>query len=131
MNVNAALAIAVLALHLLWILWVIVGCLFTRGRKLLTVFHVLSLIWGIAVEAGPWPCPLTYAEQWFENQAGVTAYQGSFIVHYLEAMVYPDVSAVLLTWCGVAVCVLNLGFYGWRFWIYFRARRSAGLPRTE
>jgi hypothetical protein len=64
-----ALAAAVLVLHLAWIIWAILGALWTRGRPWLTAFHVLSLIWGIIVEVGPWPCPLTLAEQWFEAQS--------------------------------------------------------------
>lgn len=121
MNLYAALDVAVLVLHLLWILWVILGCLVTRNRKLLALFHIVSLIWGIAVEAGPWPCPLTFAEQWFETRAGFAAYRGSFLVHYLQVLIYPNVSEELLAWCGSAVCALNLAVYGWRLWIFFRA----------
>jgi len=66
-----ALAVVVLVLHLAWIFWAIVGAPWTRGRPGLTAFHVISLIWGIIVEVGPWPCPLTLAEQWLEASAGM------------------------------------------------------------
>lgn len=110
-------AVAVLALHLAWILWVILGALWTRGRPWLTAFHIASLVWGIAVEAGPWPCPLTMAEDFFMMRAGIAPYSGGFLLHWLDTIVYPNVSALLLTVCGVAVCVANLGIH------LFRCRR--------
>ena len=65
-------------------------------------------------EAGPWPCPLTLAEQYFETRAGMAAWQGSFLLHTLDAIVYPNVSPWLVTVIGVAVCGFNLGIYLWR-----------------
>jgi hypothetical protein len=42
----------------------------------------------------PWPCPLTDLENWFEGKAGVQPYQGGFLLHYLDKLVYPDISAL-------------------------------------
>lgn len=103
--------IVVLAIHLTWILWVIFGAFFTRGRPWWTAFHIVSLIWGIVVEIGPWPCPLTMAEQFLQRRAGIAPYRGSFLLHYLNRIVYPDISVSLLIACGVGVCVSNLGTY--------------------
>ena len=118
----AVLAAIILCLHLAWILWVILGAIWTRGRSLLAALHILSLLWGVAVEAGPWPCPLTALEQYFETGTGGGAYQGGFVVHYLDRLVYPDVPDWTLTVAGVAVCVLNLAIYV-RRWL--RGRRAA------
>jgi Protein of Unknown function (DUF2784) len=116
-----ALAVAVLLLHLAWIIWAIAGALWTRGRPCWTAFHVISLIWGIIVEIGPWPCPLTLAEQWLETRAGMHTWRaGGFLVHYLQATIYPDLPAWLVTGFGIAVCVFNLSIYAQRFW---KARR--------
>lgn len=101
----------VLAIHLAWILWVITGALFTRGRPYLTGLHLASLGWGILVEIGPWPCPVTVLEQHLESRAGIHSYSGSFIVHYLDAIVYPNLSVSLIVWAGVAVCAINLLIY--------------------
>jgi Protein of Unknown function (DUF2784) len=117
-----ALAVAVLCLHLAWILWAIFGVLWTRGRPWWTAFHVASLIWGIIVEAGPWPCPLTLAEQWFEARVGGQTWTGGFLLHYLEAVIYPDLPGWLITAFGVGVCVFNLGIYAKRLW---KARRDS------
>jgi len=111
-----ALACLVLAIHLLWILWVIFGAFWTRGRILLSVCHVLSLAWGILIELMPWSCPLTVAEQFLEQRAGVEPYHGSFLLHFLDHVVYPNIPQAMLVGIGVAVCALNLGVYVWRYW---------------
>ena len=66
-------------------------------------------------ELGPWACPLTLAENYFEARAGIAPYQGPFLLHYLDAIVYPNLSPTLLTVCGVAVCAANLIVYAWWF----------------
>jgi len=114
-QIYAGLATAVLFLHALFILWVVFGALLTRRSRLLRWFHIASLIWAVAVEVLPWPCPLTMVENWLEARAGVQPYQGGFLLHYLDALVYPNLSAVVLTLAAVAVCALNLAIYARRF----------------
>ena len=120
----AGLAAAVLTVHLLWILWIVLGWVFTRGRPVLTAVHVASLVWGIIAELGPWPCPLTLLEQWLEQRAGSGAYQGGFLVHYLDQIVYPDLPEALVGWVGAGVCVVILGVYGRRAVKWKRNRRE-------
>lgn len=117
-------AVLVLGFHLAWILWVILGAFWTSGRPWLTSFHVASLLWGIVVEVGPWPCPLTLAGQYFQSLAGKAPVQGSFLLHFLERIVYPDLSVVLLTVIGVVVCCINLFVYAMRLWRYWREYRT-------
>ena len=116
-----ALACAVLVVHLLFIAWVIFGAAFTGHRRLLRWLHIASLLWGVWIEVGPWPCPLTWLENWLEVRAGLQPYQGSFLLHYLDKFVYPDVPPVLLTEVAVAVAVVNLAIYARRF---FRAKEK-------
>ncbi len=113
----SALAIFVLLLHALFILWVVFGALLTRSRPLLRWLHIGSLVWGILTELLPWPCPLTVLENWLEAKAGVQPYQGGFLLDYLDKLVYPDISATLLTVAGVIICALNLALYGRQMWI--------------
>ena len=124
-GVYSALAVLVLILHALFIGWVVFGALLTRSRPLLRWLHIASLIWGILTELLPWPCPLTVLENSLEAKAGIQPYQGGFLFHYLDKLVYPDVSATVLTIAGVFVCVFNLALYGRRMWIgRFRSRRA-------
>ena len=116
-NFYSVLAVCVLFLHALFISWVVFGALLTRSRPILRWLHIASLIWGILTELLPWPCPLTLLENWLEGKAGVEPYQGGFLLHYLDKLVYPDISATVLTVAGVLVCVLNLALYGQQMWI--------------
>src|ERR1700757_902704 len=115
-NIYGMLAVATLLLHGLFILWVIFGALLTRSRPLLRWFHVASLVWGFLTKRLPWPCPLTLLENWFETKARVEPYRSGFLLHYLDKLVYPDISATLLTVAGVVICVLNLALYGLQIW---------------
>lgn len=116
----ALLAALALSAHLAFILWVIGGALFTLGRPFWSWVHVGTMIYGVIIEAGPWPCPLTILEQHFEEKAGIGTYHQPFLVHYLEAIIYPNVSEIVLVWCATAVCAINGAIYGRRLW---KARR--------
>jgi hypothetical protein len=106
----------------MWILWVIFGALLTRGHPRLAWFHIASLVYSVVIDAGPWPCPLTALEQIFQAKAGMTPYRQGCIVHYLDALVYPDVPEAVVTWGVVAAFVVNAGVYVVRF------RRRASSP---
>ena len=109
-----SLADAVLVVHLLYIAWVIFGAFFTRGRPWLGVIHIVTILWGIIAETTFAPCPLTLAENWCEAHAGVAPYHGPFLLHYLDATVYPNVPPALLVSVAVLICAFNLGIYAWR-----------------
>ena len=117
-----AFADAALAAHLLYIAWVILGAFFTRRRPRLAALHIASIIWGIITETTSAPCPLTIAENWCEAHAGVAPYHDPFLLHYLDATVYPNVSASLLVAVAVTVCAANLFVY---------ARRAARSRRRK
>lgn len=118
MNAQAyhAMAIAVLTVHLLFIFWVVGGVLLTARRGTLRWVHIACLAYSILIEVLPWPpCPLTLLETWLEARAGITPYHGSFLVHYLDALVYPNVPVLWLVAGAVAICAFNLGVYGFRY----------------
>jgi hypothetical protein len=115
MNFYRILVLAALLLHLLWLVWVMFGWLVTRRRPLLRWLHIASLVYGILITVGPWPCPLTRAEQHFQVRAGLDGYEESFLEHYLERLVYPELPLEWLTWGGVLVCSGVLGLYLWRY----------------
>lgn len=116
-NIYSELAVFVLIVHASFILWVVFGALLTRSRPILRWLHIACLIWGIFTELLPWPCPLTLLENWLEQKAGITPYQGGFLLHYLDKLVYPDIPATVLTVIGVLVCVLSLALYGRQMWL--------------
>ncbi len=107
-------SVVVLGVHLLWIAWVIFGYAAARNRPFLRWVHIGSLLYGILIEVAPWPCPLTLLEQWLEARAGITPYRQPFLIHYLEAVVYPDIPEWTLIVGAIAVCGVNLWLYGRR-----------------
>lgn len=122
MSFYRTLAVAALLLHLLWLAWVALGWLLTRRRPLLRSIHIGSLVYGILIEVFRWPCPLTLVEVAFVRRAGRVAYREPFLVHYLESIVYPDLSEAVVTAGAVMVCVAVLLVYVRRY----RRRTAAG-----
>ena len=123
MNGYQLLAVAVLTVHLGWIVWVVFGWIVTRNRPVLRWLHILSRLYSILIENVPWPCPLTLTETRLEELAGIRPYHEPFLVHYLEALICPHISETLLTCCASAVCVFGLRF---------RRRQTAGWqPRRS
>ena len=109
-----AVAVGVLSLHAVYIAWVIFGAFFTRGRPRLAALHVATLVYGMIIEIFGFWCPLTALEEWLEVRCNVPAYRGPFLLHYLDAMVYPNIPPNLLISGAVAICILNLGIYARR-----------------
>jgi hypothetical protein len=51
-------------------------------------------------------CPLTTLEAWLRTQAGAPAYQGSFIEHWLQRLIYFDAPAWAFTLAYTAFAAL-------------------------
>jgi Protein of Unknown function (DUF2784) len=114
----------VLLLHLLWCGWVSAGWAITRGRPLLRTLHIASLLYAIVIELVPWPpCPLTVAETWLEDRAGIQPARGPFLVRVLDAIVYPDLPGWVVVGGAVIVCVGILAVYVRRY----RRRTADGV----
>lgn len=126
MQLYALLAEAVLVIHLLWCAWILFGWTLTRGRRVLTWLHIGSLLYAIFIELTPWPpCPLTVAEVWLEERAGLDPARGPFLLRLLDAIVYPDLSGWVVVGSAVAVCLMILVVYLRRFARANRLRRRS------
>ena len=104
---------AVLFTHALFILGVVFGALLVLlpPQAALTPHRVASL--GDSHGASSLALSVNLIENWLEGRAaGVAPYRGGFLLHYLDKLVYPDISAKILTVAVVIVYALNLGFYG-------------------
>ena len=112
-----AMAACVLSLHATYIAWFIFGAFFTHGRPRLAALHVTTLVYGVIIEIFGFWCPLTALENWLEVRGGVSAYRGPFLLHYLDALVYPNIPPNFLIAGAVAVCVLNLWIYTGRVYL--------------
>jgi hypothetical protein len=120
-GVYRALAAMVLIVHVLFIVWIVLGALVARSRPALRVLHIGSLIWGVVAELYV-ACPLTLLENWLEQRASIQPYSGGFLLHYLDRLVYPDIPPSLLVTAAAIVCVFNLAYYARLMW----SERHAG-----
>ncbi|MDO3646523.1 DUF2784 domain-containing protein [Nocardia mangyaensis] len=92
--------------HAAFIAYVVVGG-FVAWRWPRTIgLHLLAASWGFGIILIGFDCPLTYAENWARQQAGVAELPATgFIDHYLTGVIYPD-SALGLVRVLAAVTVL-------------------------
>lgn len=113
----------VLVLHLVFILFVVLGGFMVLRRPRLAWLHVPVFVWGAAISFGGWFCPLTPLEKWLRELGGQNAYSGGFIEHYLIMLIYPDGLTHGIRWMiGTAVIAINLALY---LMLWRRRRRRA------
>jgi len=111
------LADLVVIIHLMFIIFVVLGGLIAIRWRWILVFHLPSVIWGALMEFQGWLCPLTTLEWKLRQTGGGNAYNIGFIEHYLVPIVYPDrLTPELQAALGVAVLFINGAVYGLFIW---------------
>ena len=105
---------ALLIVHLLFVLFVILGALLVMKWRWVICLHLPAVLWGIIIEFSHGICPLTPWENRLRLAAGEANYESSFIEHYLIPLIYPahltnNIQIVL----GCLVIIVNLGLYLW------------------
>lgn len=110
-------------LHFAFIVFVVLGGFLVLKWVKVAILHIPCALWGAFIEFSGWICPLTPLEHSLREAAGVTAYSGGFIDHYIMPIVYPtgltrEIQIVL----GVIVLIINLCVYG--LVIYKRSKRK-------
>ena len=119
---------AILFLHVLFVVFVVVGLVLILIGKVLSwawvrnwwfrVAHLAAI--GIVVLQS-WLgviCPLTQLEMALRNKAGDATYAGSFIAHWLEAILYYRAPAWVF-----AVCYTAFGAIVVLSWVWVRPDR--------
>ncbi|HUJ16579.1 MAG TPA: DUF2784 domain-containing protein [Nitrospirota bacterium] len=84
------LADIILLFHFAFVLFAVFGGFVALAKPHAAWFHVPVVLWSSLVNLASWTCPLTPLENLFRAQAGQAGYQGGFIQHYIEPMVYPN-----------------------------------------
>jgi len=118
-----ALADALVAFHLGFVLFVVLGGLLVLRFPRAAWVHLPAAAWGAWVEWTNTICPLTPLENHLRRLGGEAGYEGGFVEHYLLPVLYPAglTRTVQYVLAGLVIGV-NLGAYGW---VLLRARRSA------
>ena len=103
-------------IHFLWILFLIFGALWGIRKKAIKHIHLLGLLFAILIQVLGWYCPLTHLEFWLRSRHNPSiVYTGSFIIHYLERVVYLEISQTGIFLVTIGLAIFNL-------WIYLRKR---------
>ena len=106
------LADIIVAVHFLFILFVVFGALLVIRRPSFAWAHLPAALWGACVEIFGWICPLTPLENHLRTLAGESVYGGDFIARYLLPLIYPEnLTSGIQKRLGAAVIVINVIFY--------------------
>jgi Protein of Unknown function (DUF2784) len=123
-----ALADLILALHLVFVLFVVLGGLLVLRWPRAAWLHVPAAIWGVLIEFTGWICPLTPLENSLRTRGGEAGYNGGFIEHYIQPLLYPaGLTRSTQVVLGSLVLVLNLTAYG----IALSRTRRRELPEGD
>ena len=124
------MADAVLALHLAFVVFVLAGLLLILAGGVLgwawvrnRTFRISHLVAIVVVVLQAWLgmiCPLTHLEMWLRVQAGEAVYSGTFVSHWMQALLYYEAPMWVFALCYTAFGLLVLASW---FWVRpFRAK---------
>jgi hypothetical protein len=106
------LADIVLVVHLLWIVFLIFGVIPGVRIRSVKIIHLTALAFALIIQIFGWYCPLTHLEIWLRNRHDPgLSYSGSFIVHYIEKVVYLDVSFSLIFALTIILILITIVVY--------------------
>lgn len=106
------LADTVVFLHFVWILFLLFGFVLGKRWKKIKFLHIAGLFFAFFIQTFDLYCPLTYVETFLRQRHDPeTTYSGSFIPHYIEKLIYFEVSRSLILVATFIVVGLNLLFY--------------------
>ena len=117
----SAMADLVLIIHLLFILFVLLGGLFTLCWRWVPLLHLPAALWGVFIEVAGGVCPLTPLENSLRQAAGGAGFTEGFIEHYLVPIIYPvALSPPVQIFLASLVVVVNVFVY----WFVWRRRHT-------
>jgi hypothetical protein len=108
----------VVLVHFLWILFLICGAFIGRSYRLVKIFHISGLGFAVIMQIYGWYCPLTHLEIWLRQKHDPSlTYSGSFIIHYIEKVIYIQLSPGIIFVLTLTMIVVS-GF------VYFRIKEK-------
>ena len=107
---------ALLSLHIMFVAFVVLGLLFIFTGAALSwawirnpIFRIVHLLAIMVVAVQAWlgvVCPLTVIEMNFRTRAGDVVYNGTFISHWLQELLYYDAPDWIFKVCYTAFGML-------------------------
>ncbi len=118
------LADFVVVIHLFWILFLICGGIWGVRSKTVQVIHVSGLCFALMIQIVGWYCPLTHLEVWLRAHHDPSlSYSGSFIIYYMEKIIYIELSRSLIFLLSILLLILNA-------WIYLGLKKKLMKKKT-
>lgn len=112
------LADGMVLIHFLWIVFLFLGAIWGIKNKAIKIFHLSGLAFAFLIQISNWYCPLTYLEIWLRSKHNPTlSYTGSFIIYYVEKMVYLELARSVIILFTLILCAFNL-------WVYLKRNRE-------
>ncbi len=106
------LADFIVAIHFLWIIFLFLGAIWGRRRLGVKIFHLSGLAFAIFIQVFNLYCPLTHIEVWLRSKHDPQlAYSGSFIIYYIEKLIYIEVQRYIIFIVTIILCALNILLY--------------------
>ena len=122
------LADFVLVVHLVFVLFVVLGGLLVLRWPRVAWAHVPVALYGATIEFLGFICPLTPVEVRLRRLGGGAGYEGGFIEHYVTAALYPTgLTREIQLALGVGVLVLNAVVYS----VVLRRRRARSRGQSR
>jgi len=116
---------AVLAVHLAFVLFVVIGGVGIFYRRSVAWIHVPAVIWAALIEFAGWICPLTPLENLLRTRGGLSGYETGFIEHYVMPVLYPAaLTRHLQIILGLLVLGINLLIYGIVFFSFYSKNKE-------
>jgi hypothetical protein len=114
----------VVVFHLAFIAFAFAGGLLVLRWRRVVWLHLPAVAWATLVEVMHWRCPLTPLENYFRRHGGQAGYEGGFVEHYLEPILYPSgLTPTIQVMIGCGVFLVNAVVYSVII-VRWRRRRS-------
>lgn len=118
------LADLVVLIHLLFVLFAVLGALLVIWWRKVLWLHLPAAVWAAWIEFSGKICPLTPLENWLRRRGGGSGYAGDFVGHYLMPILYPSgLTRKVQFILGGVVIGVNLIIYGY---VFFRRKSKGG-----
>jgi len=112
------LADIVVFIHFLWIVFLIFGAFWGSRHKAVKIVHIAGLVFAFILNVFDWYCPFTHLEVWLRARHDpALSYTGSFIIHYVEKVVYIELPGNIIFLFTIFLCVINA-------WLYLRKKHG-------
>lgn len=123
--VYRVLADFVVLLHLLFIIFALLGGALVRWRSWILFVHIPAALWVTVISFKGWVCPLTPLENQLRLAAGIEGYPGGFVEHYIIPVIYPaELNFEVQVLLGIAALGINIAIYA--FVCYWYKSRQNG-----